>query len=350
MLHKASRKLLCVLAGPLLGLALAVAGCLAPRDATLGDRPDGYLFCFWNVENLFDDHDDHRAGADRDFDRWFAERPQDLQLKLDHLSAALAQMNDGQGPDILAVAEVESKRAAQLLADALNKRLPEGTARYEHVLMKELNAGRHIAPAILTRLPVRGDRTRLHGRQQRILEGHVTVNGHDLVVLASHWTSRVTDKDGSRRCRYGEQIYGTFRAMYMSNPKVDFLICGDFNDPPEARSVTACLRATGDIGEVRQGGDPPLLLDLFTDKDPNTFGTEYYKRFYIFDQIVVSPGLLDDEGWTCDPDSVETFKKGLARPGDRKGQPWRFGNRRQEFRRGYSDHFPVTVRLRVAGQ
>ena len=41
----------------------------------------------------------------------------------------------------------------------------------------------------LTRLPVAADRTKAVGSRQRILEGHVVVNGHDLTILVGHWTS-----------------------------------------------------------------------------------------------------------------------------------------------------------------
>ena len=329
-----------------------VAGCAAPAPPVGFENESeakGYLFCFWNVENLFDDREDHRVSkADQEYDRWFARDPAILRLKLANLSKALIGLNDGRGPDILAVAEVESVRAAELLREALNERLPDGVPRYEHVLMKEVPGGRHIAPAILTRLPVRGDRTRVHGRLLRILEGRVAVDGHELVVIASHWTSRLTDKDGERRAHYGDQIYGTFKAMYKSNPAVDVIICGDFNDPPDAASVTRHLHATGDIDAVRRNDDEPLLLDFFADKDPDQFGTHYYKRWYIFDQIVVSPGMLDGAGWDCDPASAQTVNT-LYRPGDRQHRPWRFGNEHEKFERGTSDHFPVTVRLRVHG-
>ena len=41
----------------------------------------------------------------------------------------------------------------------------------------------------------------------------------------------------------------------------------------------------------------------------------------------------------------------LVRSRSRHGEPWRFGNEKEKVspeNRGYSDHFPVTVRLRVA--
>src|SRR5439155_11061617 len=162
--------------------------------------------------------DGRQNRADREFDTWLARDPEALRLKLDHLSEALIRLNNGKGPDILAVVEVESRRAAELLQEALNRRLNDPALHYTHLLMKELAAGRHIAPAILTRLPVAADRTRLHGSRLRILEGHVGVNGHDLVVIASHWTSRNSDGHGEHRDKYAYQIHGVFGAMFTRNP------------------------------------------------------------------------------------------------------------------------------------
>jgi endonuclease/exonuclease/phosphatase family metal-dependent hydrolase len=331
--------------------ALLPAGCGSRPENAVEIDPQQYLFCFWNVENLFDDRLDGRDNkVDREFDTWFARDPAALRLKLDHLSEALIQLNGGKGPDILAVVEVESRRAAELLQEALNRRLTDSSLHYSHLLMKELAAGRHIAPAILTRLPVLGERTRLHASRLRILEGHIAVNGHDLVVIASHWTSRNSDGHGEHRDKYGDQIHGVYRAMVTSNPQVDFLVSGDFNDPPDAPSVTEHLRASGDLQTVLQPRSDPLLLDLFADKNAQAgFGTHFYAgRWEIFDQIAISPGLLDTLGWSCDPESVRTVNTPVQ-PGDRRRRPWRFGSVHDKHPRGYSDHFPVTVRLSVHG-
>lgn len=332
------------------------AGCGGMEEIeTVAVGRDGYLFCFWNVENFFDDREDHRSNsADKEYDGWFANHPEILKQKLAHLSEAMISLNGGRGPDILAVAEVEGIRAAELLRDALNQRLADPALHYRHVLMKEVTAGRHIAPAIITRLPVQADRTQLLGRQERILEGHVVVNGQDLVILATHWTSRLTDADGHRREDYADKIYGRFRAMYESNPQVDFLICGDFNDPPDAPSVVNHLHATGDREAVGRSGrsgrsnGQPLLLDLFAGRNPDAgFGTHYYNgKWMLFDHIVVSPGLLDGQGWSCDADSAQTVNS-LVKAGDKKHRPWRFGSAHDKSERGYSDHFPVTAKLKV---
>lgn len=342
-------------------LLFFAAGCSQPAPAKTEVAADGYLFCFWNVENFFDDRDDHRNGdGDKEYDGWFARHPEMLQAKLDHLSEALIKLNGGKGPDIIALAEVESLRSAELLQQALDKRLSDESLHYKNLLMKDITGGRHIATAILTRLPVNRNKTQIHGRGLRILEGHIDINGHDLVVIASHWTSRLPrKKDGQTthgedgRTKYGDQIYGVYKGMYLSNPQVDFLVCGDFNDTPQDEPVVKHLHAVGESDQVLQAPrDQPLLLNLFVGKNAKRGpGTIYNEgKWAIFDQFAVSPGLLDTEGWICDVESA-TIVNTLTRPGDRNARPWRFGGEKDNLRpdqRGYSDHFPVTVRLRVA--
>jgi endonuclease/exonuclease/phosphatase family metal-dependent hydrolase len=304
-----------------------------------------FVFCHWNVENFFDDKNDGRTGpGDKEYDHLFAEHPELLKLKLAKLTEAILKMNAGKGPDILSIVEVESLRAAELLQKALNEKLRDPKLHYEYILMKEVAGGRHIAPAILTRLPVVKDRTRLLGNRQRILEGRVVVNGHELILFASHWTSRLQDgKKG--RADYADKIYGAANAIFRSNPAADFLVSGDFNDDPADDSVTQHLHAIGDPQAVRSS-DSLHLFNLFAGKDPKQFGTHYYKQWHIFDQILVSPGMLDKKGWSCDPQSISVFNE-LHRDKDKLKRPWRFGSEHEKGERGYSDHFPVQVRLRV---
>ncbi len=326
-----------------------------------GTNPDGsgtYLFCFRNVENLFDDIDDRRRSVDEEFDNPFAADAGMRQEKYDHIASALLAMNGGHGPDVIACVEVESARAADLLQDTLNRKLDEASAepqwRYTQVAIKEVDSGRHIAPCLITRLNVAHAETRQPNRQLRILETQIAANGHDLTVIVSHWTSQLRQPDGgdgdAGRAKYARTIADIFQDAARDRPGVDLLVCGDFNDTPDSDPVVNNLRATGDRSRVVPGVVPTYLLDLLAGKPPASFGTIWYRgKPHIYDHICVSPGMLDPAGWSCDPDSVRVPTGGLTNGGTRR-EPWRFGspNNPPSGGRGYSDHFPVAVTLRAA--
>jgi endonuclease/exonuclease/phosphatase family metal-dependent hydrolase len=359
--HKQVRLILLALALIALGVWLVAGrpGCQPPPPApTWPDdppvnttpvpaEPGDYLLCFWNVENLFDDRDDNLTQrGDKEYDEWYAHNAAALNEKLRHLTDVLMAMNGGKGPDVLCVAEIESLRACQLLQLALNRRVPDPKLSYTGVLYDSPGGGRHIGTAILTRLPVVGKPTLL-GSRLRILEGRVQADGHTLVIIASHWSSRVSDRTGATRAKYADLIYGRYRRIFTANPKVDFLVCGDFNDNPDDPSVTEHLHAVGDLDAVRQGRDVPLLFNLMDRLWHEGQASHFYNaRGFLFDQVCVSPGLLDDEGWSALPDSARVVKQKALR----NGRPDRFGgesDRRPLSARGASDHFPVTVTLRV---
>ena len=137
----------------LLAAGLAVAGIvyLASRKADPNSQPlppGTYLFCSWNVENFYDDEADPKS--DDQLEAWFAHNPDMFRLKVEHLAEALLWMNDGRGPDIVAMYEVESERCMNALKDALNQRLTKAgkdDAMYQHVLFLGDKTGRRFAPA-----------------------------------------------------------------------------------------------------------------------------------------------------------------------------------------------------------
>ncbi len=325
-----------------------------------------YVFCFWNVENLFDDKVDKRNSIDEPYDRGYAENEKIRKMKYDHLATAILAMNNGVGPDIFAGAEVEGNRAAELLKDTLNEKLKAAKKDekflYTQVLMVDLDAGRHIAPCVITRVPVDVRGTKLNkAAKLRILETHLLVNGHDLTLMATHWTSQLKQRDGSGgdsgREKYAKILFDRFYELAKKDVDVDYMICGDFNDTPDADSVVKDLGAIADRTKVKPGNDPknlPYLLNLMAGKDPTKFGTIWYSgKPLIYDQICVSPGMLDKTGWTVDAESVATVTKDLTRAGGTRREPWRFGDPDRDMKdsdRGYSDHFPVMVKLKVAAK
>jgi endonuclease/exonuclease/phosphatase family metal-dependent hydrolase len=347
----------------LLLFLLGLAACQPAASTYTAADPvkDGYLFCFWNVENFFDDEvNGWKNDPDEDYDVWFAaDGARIFKQKLANLTEALLKMNGGKGPDILALAEVETERAATLLMESLNNGLKGNKDKpdpYKYVAWKNPKGGRNIATAVISRVPIVADKTQLIGRRMRILEVHLEAGGQQLVVIASHWTSRVSDKEGDGRDKYGDMIYNRFKALHKTNPKVAFLVCGDFNDPPDDESVTHHLHAIGDLKKVKEsGGDEPLLLNLLADKAGKDVGTHYYRKWYTFDQIAVSAGLLDDsQGWYCKPATAKIVSEFTEiKEGRLKGRPDRFGSKSEKIvlsERGWSDHFPVSVQLFVKGK
>src|SRR5262249_14166603 len=128
---------------PLLLLVAILTACMGPAGVPPGRGPaadnqavsDEYLFCFWNLENCFDDNLDQRHNPpDKEYDAWFAGNPAVWQQKMENLSSVLASLNGGKGPDILAMAELESVRAAELLQEALNKKLAKPELQYKNLL------------------------------------------------------------------------------------------------------------------------------------------------------------------------------------------------------------------------
>ncbi|WP_157368616.1 endonuclease/exonuclease/phosphatase family protein [Zavarzinella formosa] len=316
--------------------------------------PGSILFCSWNAENFFDDTDN--SNIRDEMEDWYGQNPDMFQLKVDHLATGLLMMNDGAGPEIIALMEVESKRCFEALRDALNTKLDAaglGDKKYQNILFTGDNTGRHFAPGILTRLPVIADRTKKLGKHGngRIVEGHIEVNGYDLTVIAAHWTSRVTDKDGDgdRRISYAHDCYGRVKAILMENPDADVILCGDFNDEFQDKSMQEGLNASADAEAVKGSADPPKMLALLANWSGDPKGSIYGKSHWsIFDHLCVTRGLLDDKGWSADPTSATIFAPKEFRTG-RAGTPFRFGEPKATGPRGYSDHFPVTVRLNVAG-
>lgn len=329
-----------------------------PPPVTGDGQPATILLCAWNVENFYDDDDNPKFRDD--MEDWLGTDPAAFRQKVDHLAEGLLKMNGGAGPDVACLCEVESERCLHALREAVNAKLEAaglGDRKYERIVFRPDNTGRRFAPAILTRLGVTADRTRKLGNRgnSRILEGHLHHNGHELVVIVAHWTSRLTDKSGEGNRRdYAEDCYGRANEILHANPEADVVVCGDFNDEFGDPTILESLKATDDPAEVRTAVNDPRLLDLVAgwgpgNDPPGTIYSQEHGRWSTFDHICVARGLLDDRGWTCDLKSAAVFApEAFRRKVGKRFEPHKFGGRNVKVTRGYSDHFPVTVQLSVA--
>ena len=315
-----------------------------------------YYLAFWNLENLFDTETAKRpawlqAKLKHELKGWNDEV---LSQKLSQLASIIVQLNDGRGPDILGVCEVENATVLKKLVRRLklkgrrygivhddsgdqrgidvafiyDKRLFTPHEKFSHVVLKR-NATRDIFQVNF--------KTKQGGRP--------------LVLIGNHWPSRSGGEEPSRPYR---ALAAETLAYWISlipehlGKDVPIVAMGDFNDEPFDASMTQYLRADRDAGKVLRARTE-RLYNLGWKALGEGVGTHYYGGPRVLDQIVVNKSLLTGAGGFQLSEralagmTIERFE-GMSR--GTTGAPIRFGRPRGTEKfvgRGFSDHLPVSV-------
>ena len=197
----------------------------------------------------------------------------------------------------------------------------------------------------------------------------VTAAGNELIALANHWPSRF----GAGRTRAavlagfrataGETLgYWHERIREVKGPDAAVLAMGDFNDDPFDASLTIHAGATREQGDVARAQSARFynlswryLTQAAVDhrgKARDLDGTLYFSGDgNVFDQILVARGLLAGSGSCARGWKARASKPHPEMVDHRVGEgPIRFGLPKGDAARnvnvdGYSDHFPVSVRI-----
>jgi hypothetical protein len=192
----------------------------------------------------------------------------------------------------------------------------------------------------------------------------------ELVALADHRPSRSADPGAGPEATSGYRMtagetlgYWHERIREVKGPDVAVIALGDFNDDPFDRSVSAHAVALRERGDVLRADSAKLynLAWRYLTQDvidhegnPRTLdGTLYHDGDgAVFDQILVSPGLLSGKSGLKvldDTAKIEAFPEMV----DHRVSfgPRRFGLPKGNAAKnvtedGFSDHFPVSVRER----
>lgn len=319
--------------------------------------PDEWTFAFWNVENLFDIDDDPANPGDDEYlpeNGWTEER---YVTKRDHLAGVIAAVQ----PHLLGMAELENRKVLEdLLADP---RLAPLGYRIAHV---ESPDKRGIDVALLFRLPfeLHGDEAvRLHAFEKEgeaptrgVLDVRLEVDGAPLQVLVNHWPSRGGDRDGAFRRVAGATVRAVALAFTDEQSKAgreaDVLIVGDLNDDPYDASVVTALGAVRSRNAVLHRDNVRAFFNpswaLLAEPD---VGTLYYNPEWVwnvFDQAIVSRGMLDDAGFRYVEGSLRVHAPDELRDHYRRPRWFRKG-RDGTWSEGYSDHFMICGRIAAAG-
>lgn len=345
----------------------------------------------YNVENLFDadgvaHYEDYQPSQ---------YSPAHLRTKLTNISAVLAQVEEGRGPDVLLLQEIEidqtpagsgqgadavwARYGGATAADLLARRpLPADLATLpaEAWLLKALadrgltgytvvasNEGdqphedgnpRAIKCVTFTRFPVRAVRQYAVINARNILEVELEVEGARLHVFNNHWKSGAGDAElESVRVQNAEVLRRRLDEIFAADPQADVIIGGDFNShynqkqryPQMSRTgINDVLRSQGNELAIR--GPQRDLYNLWFELPPEERGSDTYRgEWGTLMQLIVSRGLYDYRGVQYQDNSFTV----LRFPGlnvDTAGVPirWDAGGAAGA---GYSDHLPLAARFHV---
>lgn len=317
---------------------------------------DKLFIAFWNVENLFDVETADRPERIRkiiakDIKGWNNVL---LEAKLGQLSRVIRAMNNGQGPDILGVCEIENRNVLEKLTEKISK---DGGRNYS-IAHADAGDNRGIDVAFLYDKKIVEVATS-DGKEEQfqhwvvkryatreLFQVNFTVNKKKLVLVGNHWPSRSGGQYESEpyRVTAGETLaYWVDRIHEELGKDIGIVVMGDFNDEPFNRSITEYALSTNNINAARRV-KKNYLLNLMWPLLSAGSGSHYYgSRWNMLDQIMVSRAIVNGKsGWRINGEARIEGKEIMSK----RGKPSRFGIRPKERNvEGFSDHFPVSVML-----
>jgi len=169
--------------------------------------------------------------------------------------------------------------------------------------------------------------------------------GEKIHLTVNHWPSR---SGGEKRSEWKRKKAALVNrhildSLLVEDPQAKFIVMGDLNDDPSNKSLTSCMVAKKKYQKVKKNDFFNPMYEIY---DSGQGTTAYRDRWSLFDQIIVSHGLLRKS----DPNfhfqkAVIYKKKYLIQPlGKYKGYPKRTFNF-DVYQGGYSDHLPVIAYL-----
>ncbi|MDD7462017.1 MAG: endonuclease/exonuclease/phosphatase family protein [Prevotellaceae bacterium] len=317
-----------------------------------------YAVGFYNLENLFDtQHDEGK----RDYDflptgsyRWDEMK---YSNKLNNMARVLSEMGTdvlpGVGCAFIGVCEVENAKALDDLT--AQPALASRGFKYVHI---EGQDRRGIDPALLynpSLFTVHNAKLvpyvqSLEKDSAYFTRGFLTVSGElggdPVSVIVCHLPSRAS---GSFYREQGaDQIKVIKDSLLKENPARKVFVMGDMNDDPTNRSMTTSLSAKADTKDVGEGDMFNPWYNLLAKEGIGTL--MYQGSWNLFDQILLSPNLLNQDG-KKDYSTLKFWKNQIFKrdylfqtEGKYKGSPKRT-TAGGIWLNGYSDHLPVVVYL-----
>jgi hypothetical protein len=278
-----------------------------------------------------------------------------LDTKIAQLARIIMHMNDSQGPDLLGVAEIENEHVLRLLCTALQPlHHPYAIAHADSSDGRGIDvaflfdaarfeAREHFAHVIVKRVA-----TRELFQVNFVVKD--TAPEQLLVVAGNHWPSRLGGVYESEPYRLvaGETLaYFHQRIREEHGNDVAVLVMGDFNDEPFDRSLVEYALSERVRLKVTLT-QTPRLWNLMWPLLGRGVGSHYYQNYgAMLDQFLVSKGLATGASvLQVLPETVECLKFPEMVAAGAYEVPRRFGRGASRDAQGFSDHFPIGLKLR----
>lgn len=332
--------------------------CSVALSASAQKKFAVYGVGFYNLENLFDTcHDEGK----NDFQylptgqyRWNGLK---YNHKLKNMSRVLAELGTDQLPNIgcsvIGVSEVENSKALDDLV--AQEPLRARNFKYVHIEgpdRRGVDCAMLYNPKFFTLshaklVPYIPE---LEADSAYKTRGFLTVTGtlagEEINVIVCHWPSRFTTS--FYRESAGRQVRAVVDSLEREKPGAKVFVMGDMNDDPIDPSMTTALNCRPEIKQVKAGMMYNPWYNVLVKEKRGTL--QYDGKWNLFDQIVMSPTLLDQKG-TKDYSTLKYFKHQVFRrdylmqtEGKYKGNTKRT-HAGGVWLDGYSDHLPVVVYL-----
>ncbi len=306
------------------------------------------IIAFYNLENLFDTtNDPHTLDDDftpKGFKRW---KDKKYRSKIKKLSRAISRIGEEEElhpPTLIGIAEVENNEAIEKLLETKYLRtLPYEYVHFDSPDERGIDTGliynkAHFEVIEAETLPLlieneNGDRD----FTRDILYVNGKLNGEEIHVFVNHWPSR---REGvaqtkHKRIEAADTVLRKIRSLNAHPEDLHIMVMGDFNDDPNAESITTLMDSGWFINPMKK------LLS------PSSGSANYKGEWSLFDQIILSHSFLNHEKGTHSFSKAAIFAPRFLREwkGRYKGNPFRTYAGRK-YLGGYSDHFPVYVVMR----
>lgn len=310
---------------------------------------------FYNLENLFDTILNPELYNNEEFtpegpNKWSSDR---YHKKLSHMAEVISKIGTDvvpAGVAVLGISEIENRGVVEdLIRDEKLRDRNFSIVHYDSPDARGVDVGLIYRPDIFTVLNSKSYRLTLEGdsgfrsRDQLVVSGKI---GDEVIhVIVNHWPSRRGGERASRpkRNAAGDLSRHIVDSLLAMDRNAKILVMGDLNDDPMNPSVKEHLRAKGNRDKLEEGDMFNPMYDLYRE---GIGSLAYRDSWNLFDQIVISQGLLGDNYKYYTFYKAKVFNKNflVQKDGPYAGYPWRtFAG--GVYLGGYSDHFPVYVLL-----